>query len=139
MNGALTFTIDLIVLTVGVVGSFVFLYIGLKIVRAIYEGRLVAEHLVADKGTNFFSLSKIGQGIGMGALTLGFIYVVTHVDLSSASVAGWIYWLFAAYGTIMILPQGWTNFLNKNNPPALGAPKLAAPVAKSTKPDNPDG
>lgn len=120
MNGALSFTIDLLVLTLGVFGSVVFGYIGLKIVRAIHDGRLRAEHLVTDKGSNLFALSKVGQAVGMAALSLGFIYVVTHVKFEDDSVGGWVYWLFAAYGTIMILPQAWTNFLNQNKPLQVG-------------------
>lgn len=119
MNGALQFTIDLIVLTLGVFGSVILGYIGLKIVRAINDGRLQPEHLVSDKGSNLFSTSKVGQSLGMLALTMGFIYIVTHTNFNDDSVGSWIYWLFAAYGTIMILPQAWTNFLNQNKPPSL--------------------
>ena len=123
MNGALSFAIDLMVLTCGLFGSIVLGYIGLKIVRAIANGTLKAEHLVADKGSNFFSLSKVGQGVGMFALTIGFVYIITHTSYEDDSVGAWIYWLFAAYGTIMIMPQAWTNFLNQNKPPALGEKK----------------
>ena len=119
MNGALNFTIELIVLTIGAFGSVVFAYIGIKIVRAINCGTLKPEHLVSDKGSNLFSLSKVGQGVGMIALTLGFIYIVTHTTYEDDTVGNWIYWLFAAYGAIMITPQAWTNFLNQARPPQL--------------------
>ena len=133
MNSTLTFTIDLIVLTIGVFGSIVFGYVGLKIVRGIAAGRLNPEHLVSDKGSNLFSLSKIGQAIGMLALTMAFMYVVTHVKLEDESVGGWIYWLFAAYGTIMILPQAWTNFLNQSKAPALPGANKAQPQLDEPK------
>lgn len=134
MNGSLKFTIDLILLTLGVFGSLVFAYVGLKIVRAISEGRLRPEHLVSDKGSNIFSLSKVGQSIGMIALTVAFIFVVTQVNLSDDSIGSWIYWLFAAYGTIMILPQAWTNFLNSNKPPALpGSVSIQTDTVKRTQ------
>ena len=134
MNGALQFTIDLIVLTIGVFGSLIFGYIALRIVRAIGDERLKPEHLVSDKGSNLFSMSKLGQGVGMIALSLGFIYIVTHTSFEDDSVGGWIYWLFAAYGTIMILPQAWTNFLNQNKPPQLpGANTQTAAVVKPTE------
>lgn len=126
MNGALKFAIDLIVLTLGVFGSVMLAYIGARIVRAISRGDLRPEHLVADKGSNCFSLSKVGQAIGMAALSLAFIYVITHVDFEDDTVGGWIYWLFAAYGTIMILPQAWTNFLNQNKPPPISTSKVGS-------------
>lgn len=138
-NGALTFTIELIVLTIGVFGSMVFGYIVVKILRAIGDGRLKPEHLVSDKGSNFFSLSKVGQSVGMIALTLGFIYIVTHTSFEDDTVGSWIYWLFAAYGTIMILPQAWTNFLNQNKPPSLpgGTKPQTGPVEKKSNPTPP--
>lgn len=132
MNGALKFTIDLIVLTLGVFGSVVFGYIGIRILRAIGDGRLRPEHLVSDKGSNLFSLSKVGQAVGMVALTLGFIFIVTHTKFEDDSVGSWIYWLFAAYGTIMILPQAWTNFLNQNKSPALPGTRIQTDTVKKT-------
>jgi len=122
MNSALAFAIDLMVLTIGVMGSIIGAYVAVKIVRGIKEGRLDPIHLVADKGNDKFSLHKVSQIVGTVALTIAFIYVVTHVKFEDDSVGGWIYWLFAAYGTITILPQAWTNFLNRNNPPSIPAP-----------------
>lgn len=119
MNGTLQFTIDLIVLTIGTFGSCILGYVGLKIMFAIADGRLDPVHLVSDKGANFFSISKVGQAIGMLALTIAFVYIITHTDYKVADIGNWIYWLFAAYGTIMILPQAWTNFLNQSKPPQL--------------------
>ena len=130
MNGALAFTIDLIVLTIGVFGSVVVGYVGLRIVRAIANGTLKPEHLVSDKGSNCFSLSKVGQALGMLALTMGFIYIVTHVKFEDDSVGGWIYWLFACYGSIMILPQAWSNFLNNNKQP-FNSPKTPEQTGES--------
>jgi len=115
------FTIEVLTMTIGVCGAVIGAYMALKIVRAIAQGRLDPAHLVADKGSNLFSLHKVSQIVGTVALTIAFIYVVTHVKFEDDSVGGWIYWLFAAYGTITILPQAWTNFLNRNNPPTAPA------------------
>ena len=123
MNGALQFAVDLMILTVGVFGAFVCAYIGLRIVRAIYEGRLSPEHLVSDKGSNAFSLHKVSQIIGIGTMTVGFMYIVTKVKLEDDTIAGWIYHLFIAYGTITVLPQAWSNFLNRNKPPVVAGAK----------------
>lgn len=139
LNGALNFTIELIVLTIGTFGSIVFAYIGFKIVRAISNGTLKPEHLVSDKGSNLFSTSKVGQSVGMIALTLGFIYIVTHTSYEDDTVGNWIYWLFAAYGTIMILPQAWTNFLNQARPPQLPGTTIQTDTVRRTQTvDNPD-
>ena len=125
MNSTLALAIDVLVLTVGLFGSVIVAYVCWKIVRAIASGELNPAHLVSDKGSNLFSLHKCSQIVGTLALTLAFIYIVTHVSFEDESVGGWIYWLFAAYGTITILPQAWSNFLNRNNPPPVAAvPKV---------------
>lgn len=119
MNGALQFAINMLVIVIGVFGSLIMGYTALRIVRDIKTGVLEPRHLVSDKGTNAFSLHKVGQLIGMLALTLAFIFTITHVRFEDESVGGWIYWLFAAYGTIMVLPQAWVNFLNRGKPMIL--------------------
>ena len=126
MNGALDFAINIMMLSVGVVGAVVASYVGYKILRAIKDGQLIAHHLVADKGTNAFSLHKTGQIVGMVALTVAFIYIVKHAKLEDANVGEWMHWLFGVYGSIMILPQAWVNFLNKDKP--------APPAPNGTKP-----
>jgi len=133
MNGTLAFVIDFMALVVGFCGSFILIYMALKIVQAIWAGTLDPVHLVSDKGSNAFSLHKLGQAVGMATLVMGFVYVVTHLTGENAIKAETVKelcWLFGAVGTILILPQGWVNFLNawKSIPIQPAAPKPAAPI-----------
>ena len=46
--------------------------------------------------------------VGMSILTLAFAYITF---ISNGDVDKWFVALFAVYGTIMILPKSWSDFL----------------------------
>ena len=134
MNGTLAFVIEFMALVVGFCGSFILIYMALKIVKAIWTGKLDPAHLVSDKGSNMFSLHKLGQAVGMATLVMAFVYVVTHLQGEQAITAERInalVYLFAAVGAIMIVPQGFVNFLNAWKGVTPSPPKPAIPAKAS--------
>ena len=46
--------------------------------------------------------------LGMGVLTLAFLYMIF---IGTGNIDKWAVALFTVYGTIMILPRSWSDFL----------------------------
>ena len=54
----------------------------------------------------FFKMTS--KMLGMGVLTLAFMYMIF---IGTGNIDKWAVALFTVYGTIMILPKSWSDFL----------------------------